>query len=168
MQWLFLLGVATGMRTMTAITVLCWFAWAGGFPPASSTWAWWTTKLVAVAIFTLFALGEYVGDVLPQTPSRKTFFPTLARLIVGGLVGAIGSAMMLQPAAGGVILGVLGAALGTWGGWWVRHWLAEKLHRDRPAGMLESAFALVMAIVVCICVHIISMEAMWTQMRMAH
>ncbi len=55
------LGMMTGLRTFTPITVACWFAYLG-YLPVEGTWAGWAGKLVAVVIFTLLALAELVAD----------------------------------------------------------------------------------------------------------
>ncbi len=89
MTWLIaipLLGVVTGMRTMTAMAVLCWFAYLG-YLPLDGTWASWAAKLVTAIIFTVLRLGEFVVDKLPKTPNRTAPGPLLARLVFGGLVG---------------------------------------------------------------------------------
>ena len=54
MTWLIaipLLGVVTGMRSMTAMAVLCWFAYRGDLS-LDGTWASWAAKLVTAIIFT--------------------------------------------------------------------------------------------------------------------
>ena len=56
MLWIVVLGIATGMRTMTAMAVLCWFAWLQ-LLPLEGTWAFWAGNVISVCIFTLFALG---------------------------------------------------------------------------------------------------------------
>jgi uncharacterized membrane protein len=141
MGYMFLFGFVSGMRTMTAIAVLCWFGWLG-LLPFEHTWAFWTANLVSVVIFSLLAAGEYVGDVLPQTPSRRDWPLALARLAFGGLTGALAATAIREPVAGGVLCGMLGAAVGTWGGWWARMRLGRFFGLDLPAGLLESAFAL--------------------------
>src|SRR5271170_466735 len=83
-----LLGLVTGMRAMTAMAVLCWFAYRGDLS-LDDTWAFWAAKLVTAIIFTVLAVGEYVVDKLPKTPNRTAPGPLLARVVIGGLVGAI-------------------------------------------------------------------------------
>ena len=76
MSWVLaipLLGVTTGLRTMTPMAVLCWFAYFGsdgGHLPLGGTWAFWAAKLVTAIVFTVLAVGELIGDKLPKTPSR--------------------------------------------------------------------------------------------------
>ena len=64
-----LLGGLTGLRTFTPMAVVCWFAYRGDLDVAG-TWGFWCAKPVTVIVFTVLALGEVVGDKLPQTPNR--------------------------------------------------------------------------------------------------
>ena len=91
MSWLLaipLLGFATGLRSLTPIAVLCWFGYLARLPVHYS-WAHWSTTLVSVIVFTVLALGEYIGDKLPKTPARTAPFSLAVRVVFGGLVGAI-------------------------------------------------------------------------------
>lgn len=140
MSWMLaipLLGVATGARTMTPIAAVCWFAYLR-LLPVEHTWAFWTASLISVILFTLFALGEYIGDKLPKTPSRIAPGPLAARVIFGGLVGAIVATALQDSLAIGITLGVIGAVIGAFGGYHVRHFLvAQKNCRDLPVAVLE-------------------------------
>src|SRR5579864_4522438 len=100
-----LLGVVTGMRSMTAMAVLCWFAYRGDLP-LDGTWASWAGKLLTAIIFTVLALAEYVADKLPKTPNRSAPGPLLIRLLMGGLVAAIVAAGLDGSGVEAVILGV--------------------------------------------------------------
>jgi uncharacterized membrane protein len=129
MSWMLaipLLGLATGLRTMTPIAVLCWFAFLG-YLPVEGTWAFWTARVVAVVVFSIFALGEYIGDKLPQTPNRTAPFPLLARLGFGSFLGCIVTTAMRGSLVEGALQGAVGAALGTFAGFWVRRELVKKI-----------------------------------------
>jgi uncharacterized membrane protein len=129
MSWMLaipLLGVTTGLRSMTPMAVLCWYAHLG-YIPVDGTWAAWTGRLATAVIFTVLALGELVADKLPQTPNRTAPGPLLARLALGGLAGSIAATAMNGPGLEGVLLGVLGAALGAFAGVMVRRDLVEKI-----------------------------------------
>ena len=152
MDWVVLLGVVTGMRTMTGIAVVCWAAWLAWLPERG--WAVWSTYLVSAVVFSVLAVGEYVGDTLPQTPSRKAPGPAAARLVFGGLVGALAATSILQPLAGGILAGVVGAAAGTWGGYAARLWVAKRVGRDRPVAVFESTAALVLALIAVSRIHL--------------
>ena len=140
MQWFLLIGFVAGMRTMTPITVLCWFAWLNLLPETG--WAAWTGSIFSVIGFTISALGEYVVDVLPQTPSRLEPPLLLARVVSGAVACVLTMHVFEQPIIGGVLFGGVGALLGAYGGYQARTWLAGKVGRDLPAGIGESAVAL--------------------------
>ncbi len=106
-----LLGVVTGMRSMTAMAVLCWFAYRGDLS-LDGTWAFWAAKLVTAIVFTVLALGELVADKLPKAANRTAPGPLIVRVIFGGLVGAIVAAGLNGSEFEGVILGMIGALIG--------------------------------------------------------
>ena len=145
MSWLLaipLLGLTTGLRSMTPMAVLCWFAHLG-ILPVDGTWAQWTASVPAVAVFTVLAVGEYVGDKLPRTPARTSTVPLLGRLVFGGLVGAIAATAMNGPGLEGVLLGVGGAAVGAFAGLTIRRDLPEKIGcPDWPVAVAEDLFAI--------------------------
>jgi uncharacterized membrane protein len=148
--WMFaipLLGLVTGLRTMTSFAVLCWFAYFG-YLSVDDTWASWTAKLTTAAIVTVFALGEYIADKLPNTPNRTAPVGLIARLIVGGLVGAAAATGLEGSALEGIILGALGALLGAFVGFHIRQHLVERTGwPDWVVALGEDAVAIVCAIV---------------------
>lgn len=157
MSWVLaipLLGLMTGLRAMTPIAVVCWFAYLGqvgsqdqGDLPVAGTWAFWTAKLVTVIIFTVFALGEYIGDKLPRTPNRTDIGPLIARIVFGGLVGAIAATGMDGNVIEGVILGSLGALVGAFLGYHIRKHVVERSGRpDWNVALLEDFSALLLSI----------------------
>jgi uncharacterized membrane protein len=149
MTWLIaipLLGLVTGMRTMTAMAVLCWFAYRG-YLPLDGTWAFWAAKLVTAIVFTVLALGEYIGDKLPKTPNRTAPGPLLARVVFGGLVGAIVATGINGSGIEGVILGVGGALIGAFGGFLIRREIVLQLNcKDWPVGLVEDVSAVICAV----------------------
>ncbi len=149
MSWLVaipLLGVANGMRTMTPIAVLCWYAYAGYLPVGGAgggkTWAFWTAKLVTAIVFTVLALGEYAGDKLPKTPSRTSPGPLIARLLFGGLVAAIVAVALNGSGLEAVLLSEGGVLIGAFGGFHVRRALAERAGKDWPVAVIEDLCAI--------------------------
>ena len=137
---------------MTAIAVLCWCAWLHLLPQHG--WAFWTGSLVAAIVFTVAAVGEYVADTLPRTPSRTAPLGLGARIVFGALVGALASRGVFEPLAGGIIFGVIGALIGTYGGHRVRMYWSKALGRDLPIALSESALALLLAVFACWQLHL--------------
>jgi uncharacterized membrane protein len=137
----FLIGVVTGLRSLTAPAAASWAArlgWLGvdGTPLAFLGYS------ATPYIFSLLALGELINDKLPKTPSRKTPMGFIPRLLMGALSGAAIGAPA-QELAGGLIAGVLGAVAGTYGGYEFRSRLVKAAGgKDLPIALLEDAIAL--------------------------
>jgi uncharacterized membrane protein len=153
MSWVLavpLLGMMTGLRTMMPMAILCWFAYFGsdgGHLPLGGTWAFWAAKLVTAIVFTVLAVGEYIGDKLPQTPNRTAPGPLLARLFFGGLVGAIAATGMRGPAIEGVLLGAMGALVGAFLGYHIRRRLVQISRRpDWNFAVIEDALTVLVSL----------------------
>jgi uncharacterized membrane protein len=145
MSWMIaipLLGAMTGLRTMTPMAVVCWFAWRHHLA-LEDTWGFWAGNLITVAVFTVLGLGELIGDKLPQTPSRLDAGPLAARVAFGGLVGALCATGLHGSAVEGVLLGVIGAFAGAFFGYHLRAGLKHK-HGwpDLPIAVAEDVIAI--------------------------
>ena len=141
-----LLGLATGLRSMTAIAVVCWFAHLG-LLEVQGTWAFWTASIFSVIVFSLAALGEYVGDKLPNTPARTAPIGLSARVIFGGLVGAIVATGLQGSTTEGAILGTIGAVIGSFGGFFTRRHLVQRFScRDWPVALFEDFVAVLITV----------------------
>src|ERR1700686_4099769 len=81
------LGFVAGLRSLTAPAVVAWAARLGWLDLQGTPLAFMGSTL-AVVLFSLFAIAEYVGDLMPQTPRRTALAPLLARIVMGGLCGA--------------------------------------------------------------------------------
>ncbi|WP_260702870.1 DUF4126 family protein [Edaphobacter flagellatus] len=121
-----LLGFVTGMRTMTPIAVLCWFAYLG-YLPVSGSWAWWCAKLPVAIAFTVLALLEYVADKLYLSPRPTRPFVLTGRIFIGGLVGAILASGLNASGIEGGLLCTLGAIAGAFCAYQLRHQLTHRL-----------------------------------------
>lgn len=117
------IGIVAGLRALTAPAVVSWAAHLGwlnlhGSPVAfmASTWA--------AAIFSLLAIFELIGDVLPKTPKRTAPAPLAARILMGGLCGACLCASANQLLWIGAVLGAIGAVIGAFAGYEIRKRLA--------------------------------------------
>lgn len=141
-----LLGVSTGLRSFTPLAVTAWFAHLGKLP-VTGTWASWVGSPWSVGLFTAAALGEYIGDKLPNTPSRTAPVPLAGRLLLGGLVGAIVAGALRRPLTRGVALGTLGAAAGSFGGFYARRGLTKSAGlADLPVAITGDAAAVSLAV----------------------
>lgn len=141
-----LLGVSTGLRTFTPLAVTAWFAKQGKLP-VEGTWAEWIGHPISVSLLSAAAAGEYIGDKLPNTPDRTAPLGLVGRLTMGGLVGAIVATASRRPLAGGIALGTLGAAIGTYGGFYLRKGLTKGAGlNDIPVAISGDAAAVALAV----------------------
>jgi uncharacterized membrane protein len=135
-----LIGIVAGLRTFTAPTAISWAAWSGQLALEGSWFAVFGYRWTPW-IFTLLAIGEFVGDQLPSTPSRTVPMQFGARLLSGAICGAAvgwpGGAVL-----GGLLAGVVGAVIGTLGGHAFRRRLAALFKKDPPAALIEDAIAI--------------------------
>ncbi|HWK67293.1 MAG TPA: DUF4126 domain-containing protein [Rhizobiaceae bacterium] len=141
-----LIGIIAGLRAMTAPAVVSWGAYLG-WVPVGGSWAAFMGHWIAVAVLSIAAIAELIADQLPSTPSRKVPQAFGARIVTGGLSGAvIGAGAGLT--AGGLVAGVVGAVLGTYGGAWARARMAAAFGQDRPAALIEDAVAILGAVLI--------------------
>lgn len=140
-----LLGVCTGLRTMTPIAVLCWFAYRNALHLVG--WRSFTANVIAVAIFTLMALGEYIGDKLPSTPSRTSAIGLTGRCLFGGFVGLVLAQPLLLSPIVAVVIGIVGAVIGSYAGWFVRTRSVAALKcPDWPVAIAEDCITIALSI----------------------
>lgn len=141
-----LLGVSTGLRSFTPLAVTAWFARLGKLP-VQGTWAAWIAHPAAVGVLSAASVGEFVGDTLPGTPNRTAPVPLAGRLILGGLLGAIVATAFRRPLAGGIGLGVAGAAAGSYGGFYARRGLTKGAGLpDLPVAITGDVAAVALAV----------------------
>ena len=120
------IGFVAGLRSFTAPAVVAWAANLGWINLHNSPLAFMGSKWT-VAIFTVLALVEFIGDQLPSTPARTGAMGLSARVVTGSLTGAClavagNSALWL-----GATVGAVGAIAGAFGGYQARVGLVRSL-----------------------------------------
>ena len=108
-----LLGVSAGLRSLVyAHRRDCLVSAYQDKLPLKATWAGWVSAHpVCVGLTTAAAIGEYVGDKLPNTPNRTAPIALFGRLTLGGLVGAMVATAVRRPIVGGIAIGAFRALL---------------------------------------------------------
>jgi uncharacterized membrane protein len=84
-------------------------------------------SIITVTIFTLLAVLELVADKLSSTPARTAPVGLSARVVMGGLCGATVAVAGGESIVIGIAVGVVGAIVGTYGGYQARTRLVKAL-----------------------------------------
>jgi uncharacterized membrane protein len=138
----FLIGVISGLRSMTAPAVTAWGAHLNWLK-LHGTPLHFMASIVAVVILTLLAAAELVADKLPSTPSRLAPTGLIARIVLGGFSGACVAAAGMQSIALGVVLGAAGGIAGAYAGHALRVGLTKALKvPDFVVALLGDAVAI--------------------------
>jgi uncharacterized membrane protein len=138
----FLLGVVAGLRSMTAPAAASWAARLAWINLQSTPLAFLGSP-IATGVLTFFAAGELVGDKLPFTPSRLSAAPLAARLVMGGLCGAVVFASHGASLLIGGVAGALGGLAGAFLGYHARHALVTTFHvPDLVVALVEDLVAI--------------------------
>jgi uncharacterized membrane protein len=136
-----LIGVVAGLRSLTAPAVVAWAAFLGWIH-LQGTWAAWVGNVITVVVLTILAVAELVSDKLPKTPARTAPPAFGARIVMGAFAGAVIGAVPHHTFAA-LGAGVVGAVLGTMGGYQARKRLvAARGGHDLPVALLEDAVAI--------------------------
>jgi uncharacterized membrane protein len=120
------IGLVAGLRTFTAPATVSWAAYLGWLNLRGTVLVF-MGSVVAVSLFSLLAITEYVLDLLPKTGARTAPGPLLARIVSGGLSGACLCVSARQPLLAGALLGGIGAVIGAFAGYQARTRLVSNL-----------------------------------------
>jgi len=134
-----LMGVVGGLRAMTAAAAVSWAAYLGVIGTAG-TWLSFLGSFWTVLILTVLAIGEFITDQLPSTPSRKVPPQFGARVLIGAIAGIAIAGPGKEIV--GALAGIVGAVIGTLGGAEARGRLAASFGKDAPAAFIEDAVAI--------------------------
>lgn len=140
-----LIGIVAGLRTFAAPAVVSWAAFLGMLDLRAS-WAEFLGHAgFAFLLGALAAFEMVVFDQLPSAPSRTQPVSFAGRVLSGTFCGAVLGSVAGSPVIG-LVLGALGAVLGTLGGYTARRRLARgQRRRDQVVAVAEDAVALLVA-----------------------
>jgi uncharacterized membrane protein len=149
MNYVFLLalgvGIVAGLRSLLAPAVVAWAAHFDLLNLHGSPLAFMGSR-AAVAIFSIFAIGELIADKLPKTPKRTAFAPLLARILLGALSGVSLCVATGKSLLAGALLGGTGGVIGAFVGYEIRRRIVNSLHiKDFFVAICEDLVAIVLA-----------------------
>ena len=138
----FFLGCIAGLRSLTAPAAVCWGAHLGWLHFSGTKLAFIDHNATLI-ILTLLALLELIADKLPKTPARTAAPGLSARILMGAFCGyalAVSTGGNLIVAA---VAGIIGALVGTFGGYNIRHVLVTGSRLpDFPVALVEDLIAI--------------------------
>jgi uncharacterized membrane protein len=135
------IGVIAGLRALTAPAVVAWAARLRWIHLQGTHFAF-MGSVAAVAILTLGAVAEIINDKLPKTPPRTALPSVVIRIVMGTFAAATLSVGMGGSIEMCALLGLIGAVVGTFGGYYARTGLVKALHSpDFVVALLEDAVA---------------------------
>jgi uncharacterized membrane protein len=147
----FLLGFDNGLRSLTAPALVCWAVYLGWLHFAGTRLAFIDRRSTLI-VFTLLAVVELIVDKLPNTPARTAPLGLTARIVFGGACGlalATSAGMSLSFA---VILGSIGALVGTFAGYHSRRLMVSKAHvPDVVVAVAEDVIAIAGGMLILYC-----------------
>lgn len=123
------LGIVSGLRSFTSPAVLVLLTRGG----------------IAGIVVSIFAVLEYVGDLLPQSPARTSTGPLVFRMLSGAFVGWTFVALHGGTPIVGCIIGIIGALAGTFGGYHARMRAIAAIGAI-PAALAEDVVAIGLAV----------------------
>ena len=138
-----LLGIIVGLRALTPLAAICWGAYLDWLHFAGTSLGF-INHTVTVVIFTVLAIGEIFNDKLPKTPARTAIPSLIIRILSGACSAAALAVSAGSGLIGPIIAGSLGAVLGTYGGYNIRHSLVTKANLpDFAVAFVEDVIAIV-------------------------
>ncbi|MGV8831855.1 MAG: DUF4126 family protein [Devosia sp.] len=136
-----LIGVVAGLRAMTPLAAISLAAYLGWLDFSAGPLSF-IGHIITLVVLALAAIGELVSDQLPNTPSRKVPMQFGARIVIGALAGGLLTGDWIF----GLVLGAIGAVIGTFAGADIRARMAKAFGRDLPAALIEDGAAVLGAI----------------------
>ncbi|MDP9081502.1 MAG: DUF4126 family protein [Bacteroidota bacterium] len=137
------LGILAGMRTTSAPVIASHILSQQKTNRLSgSPLKFMQSNKVAIGTKVL-AIGELVGDKLPQTPNRTSMGGIIGRCLSGSLAGAAIYKASGNNAATGALIGSVIAMGSTFGSYYLRKFVVDKTHAFDPfVGAIEDVLVI--------------------------
>jgi uncharacterized membrane protein len=133
------LGAVAGMRSFSAPAILS-MLFARNAGAAQGSLEQVLSSKAGGRTLSVLALGEFVGDKLPNIPARIAPPALAARILSGALVGVALARRDKQPVLGPVLLGAAAAVASSFGFYALRRFATQRLHVPNiVAGLVEDA-----------------------------
>lgn len=139
----FRIGVIAGMRSLSAPALVAHKLAALQPDPLPGSKLHFMASPKTASVLTVLAGGELIGDKLPNAPNRTEAQSVSFRMASGAVCGAALSEAEGKQVKLGALFGGLGALVGTFAFFHLRHWLThEKGLPDPLVALAEDALAI--------------------------
>ena len=139
----FQLGIVAGMRAMTAPALVSNKIASASVNPLGTSSLRFMHSSTAATLFKVVAIGELIGDKMPAATDRIAFPAILGRIGSGALSGGALSEAEGKELPYGAIAGAVGAAVGSYAFYYLRHWLTTEQDIPDPyVALAEDALAI--------------------------
>lgn len=136
------IGIIAGLRALTAPATVSWAAYLHWIQLSGSHLSF-MSSIITVVILTLAAIAEIVNDKLPKTPPRTALPSLVIRMVLGAFAAATLTVGVGGSIEMGALLGLIGAVIGTYAGYYVRTGVVKALHSpDWLIALVEDAMAI--------------------------
>ncbi|HEY0797409.1 MAG TPA: DUF4126 family protein [Acidisarcina sp.] len=136
------IGLVCGLRSMMGPALVCIGTHVEWMHLDHSKLAF-LHSMVALAVFSLFAVGEIIGDKMPWIPGRNQPGPLIVRFVSGAICGAALCITAGVSVGAGALLGGIGGVAGGLGGYYARRSLTTKRSLpDLAIGITEDVAAI--------------------------
>ena len=136
----FLLGSVTGLRSMSGPALVCWGIHLNWLTVAGSP-LFFLGHPISLVVFSVLAVGELIGDKLPQIPNRIDPGPLVVRMVFGGMSGWVLALSGHASIVAGVVCAVFGAVAGAFAGFYIRRVITQRGTKDFVVAIVEDLIA---------------------------
>jgi uncharacterized membrane protein len=139
------IGVVAGLRSLLPLAAVAWAVHLGWLNLDGSRLGFMGSN-IALATFSLMALGELTADLFPNVPRRTAPAPLLARILSGGFCAACLCLSAHKSWPMGAVVGAIGAVIGAFSGYEIRRRLVLRFTiPDWPVALFEDLIAVTLA-----------------------
>lgn len=120
------IGIAAGLRSMTPPAVVSWAGYIGWLSVSAGPF-WFISSLPSVVLLTAWAIFELVLDKTTKIGNRTGLVGLIFRIITSSFSGAVVSSAAGAGIMPGIITGLAGGMIGTYGGYHLRRACVRKM-----------------------------------------
>ena len=136
------IGIVAGLRSMTAPAIVSWAAYLGWLHAADGPFSF-VASWPIVALLTVWAVFELVLDKTSKIGNRTGLVGVVFRVVTSTFSAAVLSKAAGAGSATGMVFGLVGGMIGTFGGYYLRRECVRNTSlSDLPVAIAEDIIAI--------------------------